>query len=209
MAEDEEDVGRDGDVGPEEVDDRYVVEEDPPATMDRRAFVKVGAVVAGAAWIGALGGSVIQSLTTGEGGVIGPSSKVLVYHVPEGETPWYVDLHGRDVLASEFPVGVSAKVYVGGTKAILLRFEERQLVDRAGSDMGFVAYHSTCTHLGCQVYFSIGSTPAGNFPEGIIYCPCHQGAFDPFRNAKVVFGPPPQPLPKIHLRVVDGRVEAV
>ena len=165
--------------------------------------------MAGAAWIGAFGGSVIRSLTTGEGGGTGPSSKAFVYHVPQGETPWYVDLHGREVLASEFPVGASAKVYVGGTKVILLRFQERQLVDRAGSDMGFVAYHSTCTHLGCQVYFSIGSTPAGNFPEGVIYCPCHQGAFDPFRNARVVYGPPPLPLPKIPLHVVDGRVEAV
>ena len=203
MVEDEEGAG------PKEVGDRYVVEEDPPSTMGRRTFVKAGAAVAGAAWIGAFGGSVIRSLTTGEGGGAGPSSKSLVYHVPQGETPWYVDLHGREVLASEFPVGVSAKVYVGGTKAILLRFEERQLVDRTGSDMGFGACHSTCTRRGCQVYFSIGSTPAGNFPEGVIYCPCHQGAFDPFRNARVVYGPPPSPLPKIPLRVVDGRVEAV
>lgn len=195
--------------GPGRTRDRYLVEEDPPTTMSRRAFVKAGAAVAGVAWIGAFGGSVIRSLTTGETGTDGPSSKTFVYHVPEGETPWYVDLDGREVLATEFPVGESAKVFVGGTKAILLRFEERQLVDRTGTDMGFVAYHSTCTHLGCQVYFSIGSTPAGNFPEGVIYCPCHQGAFDPFRNAKVVYGPPPSPLPKVPIRVVDGRVEAV
>lgn len=185
------------------------MEEDPPATMSRRTFVKAGAAVAGVAWVGAFGGSVVRSLTTGEGPATGPSSKTFVYHVPEGETPWYSDLDGKEVLATEFPVGQSAKVYVGGTKAILLRFEERQLVDRSGTDMGFVAYSSKCTHLGCQVYFAIGRTPAGDFPDGVIYCPCHQGAFDPFRNARVVYGPPPQALPKVPLHIIDGRLEAV
>ena len=106
-------------------------------------------------------------------------------------------------------MGGSAKVFVGGTKVLLMRFDDRRLVDRSGTDMGFVAYASTCTHLGCQVYFSVRQTPAGDFPDGVIYCPCHQGAFDPFRNAKVVYGPPPQPLPKVSLHVIDGRVEAV
>jgi rieske iron-sulfur protein len=195
--------------GPEGPEDAYTVEEDPPSTMSRRTFVKAGAAVAGAAWIGAFGGSVIRSLTTGEGSSDGPSSGSFVYHVPEGENPWYADLDGQEVLASEFPLGESAKVYVGGVKAILLRFDPGQLVDRTGTDMGFVAYSSTCTHLGCQVYFATGQTPAGEFPEGVIYCPCHQGAFDPFRSARVVYGPPPAPLPKVPLRVVDGRVEAV
>jgi rieske iron-sulfur protein len=74
--------------------------------------------------------------------------------------------------------------------------------------MGFVAFESKCTHLGCQVYFIAGKTPIGERPDGIIYCPCHQGAFDPYRGAKVVYGPPPQPLPRIPLRVVNGRLEA-
>jgi len=203
MTEHEEGGGRGHDR------DRYVVEEDSPSTMSRRTFVKAGAVVAGVAWIGAFGGSILQSLTTGGGSVTGPSSKSFVYHVPEGGTPWYSDLHGRQVLVDEFPVGESAKVIIGGTKAILIRFEPHQLVDRSGTDMGFVSYNSKCTHLGCQVYFTTGTTPAGEFPQGVIYCPCHQGAFDPFRNARVVYGPPPAPLPKIPLRVVDGAVEAV
>jgi Rieske Fe-S protein len=197
------------DDDPDGVEDRYRVEEDPPSTISRRTFVKAGAAVAGAAWIGAFGGSVIRSLTTGEGTSSGPSSNAFVYHVPEGESPWYVDLDGQEVLVQEFPEGESAKVFVGGKKAILMRFDPEKLVDRSGTDMGFVAYSSTCTHLGCQVYLAKGRTPAGDFPEGVVYCPCHQGAFDPFRSAKVVYGPPPAPLPKVPLRVVDGRLEAV
>ena len=199
---------RDGE-GPGRDRDRFTVEEESPSTMSRRTFVKAGAAVAGAAWVGAFGGSVVRSLTTGEGSSEGPSSKTFYYHVPEGENPWYADLDGQEVLASEFPPGESAKVYLGGRKAILLRLDPGLLVDASGTDMGFVAYSSTCTHLGCQVYFSVGQTPAGDFPDGVIYCPCHQGAFDPFRSAKVVYGPPPSALPKIPLRVVDGRLEAV
>ena len=189
--------------------DRYVVEKDPPSTMDRRSFVKVGALVAGIAWIGAFGGSILRSLTT-EGGASDKSSqRTFVYHVPKGDNPWYADLDGQEVDASEFPVGQSAKVFVKGIKAILLRFEPGQLVDRVGTDLGFVSFASTCTHLGCQVYFTEGVTPIGPYPDGIIYCPCHQGAFDPFNGARVIYGPPPQPLPKVPLRVIEGRVEAV
>jgi len=189
--------------------DRYVVEEDPPSTLSRRTFVKAGALVAGIAWIGAFGGSVLRSLTTEGGSADQSSQKTFVYHVPEGENPWYADLDGQEVVASEFPLGKSAKVYVKGIKAILLHFEPGQLVDRVGTDLGFVSFASTCTHLGCQVYFTEGVTPIGPYPDGIIYCPCHQGAFDPYKGAKVIYGPPPQPLPKVPLRVIDGRVEAV
>ena len=77
--------------------DRYVVEEDPPSTMDRRTFVKAGAVVAGIAWIGAFGGSILRSLTT-EGGASDESSqRTFVYHVPKGDSPWYADLDGKEV----------------------------------------------------------------------------------------------------------------
>ena len=189
--------------------DRYVVEEDPPSTMNRRTFVKAGAAAAGAAWIGAFGGSIIKSLTTKEGGEDLASRTVFVYHVPEGEIPWYSDLHGKEVTAAEFPIGQTAKVYVRGIKAILLHLDEGRLVDPIGSDQGFVAFESKCTHLGCQVYFAKDHTPVGVYPNGIIYCPCHQGAFDPYRGAKVIYGPPPQPLPRIPLRVVEGRLEAV
>ena len=190
-------------------DDRYAVEEDTPSTMTRRTFVKAGAVAAGIAWIAAFGGSILRSITSKGSTEDTTSRKVFVYHVPAGETPWYGDMDGREVLADDFPEGQTAKVNVLGKKAILLRLEEAKVVDRNGMDQGFVAFESTCTHLGCQVYFAKDRTPVGDHPDGIIYCPCHQGAFDPYRGAKVIYGPPPQPLPRIPLRVVEGRLEAV
>ena len=189
--------------------DRYVLEADPPSVMSRRSFVKAGAAVAAIAWMGAFGGSILRSITTSGGESDARAGNAFVYHVPEGESPWYSDLDGQEVRVDGFPQGESAKAFVRGKKAILLRFDPSQLIDGSGTDMGFVAYLSTCTHLGCQVYLSKGRTPVGDFPDGVIYCPCHQGAFDPFRGARVVYGPPPLPLPKVPLRVVDGRVEAI
>jgi Rieske Fe-S protein len=56
----------------------------------------------------------------------------------------------------------------------------------------FVAYSAICTHLGCQVYF------AREFRE--ISCPCHHAIFDPYHNARVVWGPPRSPLPAIPIQ---------
>ncbi len=185
-----------------------VVEEDPPTTTSRRTFVKVGVAVAGGAWAAAFGGSVLRSITSATQTSTTVAANVFTYHVPTGESPWYAAKDGQPVLVDEFPIMQSAKVFVNGVKGILMRLDEGKLVDRTGSELGFVAFNSTCTHLGCQVYFLVGKTPIGQFPDGLVYCPCHQGAFDPYRGAKVVYGPPPQPLPRIPLRVVNGRLEA-
>ncbi len=55
----------------------------------------------------------------------------------------------------------------------------------------FVAYSQKCTHLSCAVYYQ---------PErSRLYCPCHEGVFDPETGAPVA-GPPQRPLPRIVLR---------
>ncbi len=74
--------------------------------------------------------------------------------------------------------------------AILIRLSENELV----------AYGQKCTHLSCAVYWEPG--------EGKIACPCHQGFFDA-RDGHVLAGPPPRPLPRIPLKIVDGRIYAI
>lgn len=49
---------------------------------------------------------------------------------------------------------------------------------------GLKAISTTCTHLGCKVYWE----PENNR----FFCPCHNGVFDV--NGNVVAGPPPRPL---------------
>lgn len=57
-------------------------------------------------------------------------------------------------------------------------------------DRGFVAYSQKCTHLACAVYYQ---------PEqGRLYCPCHEGIFDP-ATGDAIAGPPQRPLPRIVL----------
>ncbi len=54
----------------------------------------------------------------------------------------------------------------------------------------FVAYSQKCTHLSCAVYYQ---------PERArLYCPCHEGVFDPETGAPVA-GPPQRPLARIRL----------
>jgi Rieske Fe-S protein len=67
------------------------------------------------------------------------------------------------------------------------------------ADGGFVAYKQRCTHLSCPVHFAA--------QRNRLECPCHNGAFDVASGA-VLEGPPPRPLPKIRLRITDGKIFA-
>ena len=52
------------------------------------------------------------------------------------------------------------------------------------TEKGLRAISTTCTHLGCKVYWE---------PDNVrFFCPCHNGVFDV--NGNVVSGPPPRQL---------------
>lgn len=63
-------------------------------------------------------------------------------------------------------------------QAVLLRLEDGK----------FVAYSQTCTHLSCSVYYQR--------EQGRLFCPCHEGVFDP-SNGQPVAGPPVRPLTRV------------
>jgi len=91
----------------------------------------------------------------------------------------------------EIPVG-GVKLFRYPTEndpALLIRLKEDE----------FVAYKQRCTHLSCPVHFAAA--------RGRLECPCHNGAFDAATGA-VLEGPPPRPLPKITLRIADGKIYA-
>ena len=55
----------------------------------------------------------------------------------------------------------------------------------------FVAFEQKCTHLSCSVYYQ---------PDrGRLYCPCHEGVFDP-ATGQPIAGPPQRRLEQIALR---------
>ncbi|MEU0369553.1 Rieske (2Fe-2S) protein [Streptomyces sp. NPDC006283] len=81
--------------------------------------------------------------------------------------------------------------------------DDRAVAVRLG-DGTLVGYSAVCTHLACGVLWR-----EDRGSEGQLYCPCHEGVFDP-RTGEVTAGPPPRPLPKVLVvEERDGSVWAV
>jgi Rieske Fe-S protein len=58
------------------------------------------------------------------------------------------------------------------------------------------ALSTVCSHLGCRVRWE------GN--QQRFLCPCHNAVFD--KEGRVVSGPPPRPLDRYEVEIVDGSV---
>lgn len=67
-------------------------------------------------------------------------------------------------------------------------------------DGDLVAYSSVCTHLACGVIW--------RKEEGELFCPCHDGKFDPKTGAPTG-GPPKRALPGIQLEEREDGIYAV
>lgn len=94
--------------------------------------------------------------------------------------------------AEAVPVGGSVRFSypTDNDPAVLLRLDE---------DL-FVAYSAVCTHLACEVLW--------RSDDADLYCPCHDGHFDP-RDGAPTAGPPQRPLPEIVLRRRGSAIVAV
>jgi menaquinol-cytochrome c reductase iron-sulfur subunit len=68
---------------------------------------------------------------------------------------------------------------------------------RRENEEGFTAFSAHCTHLGCPVRWMPGAN--------LFLCPCHGGAY--YRDGSVAAGPPPHPLYRFDVRVLDGDVQ--
>ncbi len=61
----------------------------------------------------------------------------------------------------------------------------------------FIAFSSNCTHMGCPVRW---------LPDAELFmCPCHGGIY--YKDGAVAAGPPPKPLYRYQVRVVNGNVQ--
>jgi cytochrome b6-f complex iron-sulfur subunit len=85
------------------------------------------------------------------------------------------------------PKGTGKNFQFGKKPGVIIR-------DDAGT---FHAFSAICSHLGCTVQY--------DKPEGVIFCACHGGKYDP-NSGKNISGPPPQPLVAFKAEVVNGDV---
>jgi cytochrome b6-f complex iron-sulfur subunit len=95
------------------------------------------------------------------------------------------DARGQSIPANTLPEGGSVAGMLSGKPVIVFR---RQSV--------LVAFSTVCTHLGCNVGY--------NRNENIFQCPCHGGEYD--GEGRVIGGPPPQPLERLSVQEVNGKI---
>ena len=88
--------------------------------------------------------------------------------------------------AEKFPRGTSRTVLLGGVPVLVIRMDD-------GSFRGFQAL---CTHLNCIVAYSQAHKQ--------IECHCHNGVYS--LEGKNISGPPPRPLKRVEVSVVQGMV---
>lgn len=97
--------------------------------------------------------------------------------------------------------GGTEKVKVGKTSDIpkgtakLVSFRNKPVLV-INTEEGFVALSAICTHLGCIVKW--------DSRKKVVWCPCHAAFFDEHGN--ILSGPPPRPLPKVPVTVIDDTV---
>ncbi|PTY04641.1 (2Fe-2S)-binding protein [Opitutaceae bacterium EW11] len=68
---------------------------------------------------------------------------------------------------------------------------------RRESDERFIAFSVHCTHLGCPVRWM--------HDANLFLCPCHGGVY--YQDGTVAAGPPPRPLFRYDVRVMNGEVQ--
>lgn len=99
----------------------------------------------------------------------------------------------------EMTVAQASEIPAGGVKL----FSYPSPIDPAilvrRTDGSLVAFSQKCTHLACAVFYSA--------EHDRLECPCHTGYFSA-RSGRVLQGPPPRPLPRIHIEERQGVIVA-
>lgn len=164
------------------------------AVLGRRAVVVTGvAALAGGGIVAMLGRLVGGTSTAAAAPRLRPRRRT-----PATASPTPTPTHSSaSAPAPGTAIGQASQVPVG---------QAGQFTDPATGDPGwvvhpsgstFVAFSAVCTHAGCTVQFDPGSMQ--------FICPCHSGTYDA-RTGNVTGGPPPSPLTRIPVHVVDGEI---
>ena len=186
-------------------------------TMNRRQFVEaiVSVGIAGTV-VSFL--SLLMSLlpSAGAGEQQGEVDNVFTYGPEKGT--WYSAKAGTEVMLEDFDeVGKGAGVlWRKSIPAIVIRVEENRLRGAKATN-GLIAFAAACTHLCC-----ISTWHLDRPNEDVLFCRCHDGAFDPYNivkdvmlngaeylGAKVMAGPAPRAVPIIPIEIKDGKIAGI
>jgi Rieske Fe-S protein len=152
----------------------------------------------------------------GAGADLGEVDNVLRYGPEKGV--WYSSKAGAEVKLEDFDeVGKGAGVlWRGMIPAVVIRADENKLQGTEATN-GLIAFAAACTHL-CCIFTWHQDRPK----EDVLFCRCHDGAFDPYnivkdimlnggeyQGAKVIAGPAPRAAPIIPIEIKDGKVLGV
>lgn len=187
----------------------------PP--MNRRQFVDAIVSVGIVGTLVSFLSTLVSLLpTAGAGEEQGEVDNVFRYG-PEKEA-WYSDRSGTEVMLEDFDqVGKGAGViWRRRIPAIVIRVDESRLRGVTATN-GLIAFAAACTHLCC-----ISTWRLDRPNEDVLFCRCHDGAFDPYNvvkdtmldgteylGANVIAGPAPRAAPMIPIEINDGKVAGV
>lgn len=181
--------------------------------IKRRSFVKI--------FSGLIGSTLFSSYLIS---LLRSSIPIISTSTPERET--VLTYKGRELKVEDLPEGEGLNAtylgydYKGKEKEYLVVVVHLKPEDIKKSKFvvqNFVAYSTVCKHLGCTVQYRFDECKPciqkAEFKHDgesqLIYCPCHFSQYDPYDGAKVVFGPAPEPLDPLEIRIKDGKIYGV
>lgn len=193
---------------------------------ERRDVIKKGVYLAGA---GALFATTAGSLGAFIPPYVNPfidGTFDVLFSTSGATSAWANDKADKKMNAADFPatgLGAQGKIPELAMNVLVVYLVRdkvaatmKGLVDLGGNGV-FAAYNAKCKHLGCNALWrnkaegeKLVDIKIFPYPmdHDFIVCPCHLGTYDVYNSAKVMFGPPPQPLDQLRLLIADdGQVQ--
>ena len=106
-----------------------------------------------------------------------------------------VERAARESAVTEVTLKDAQKLAPGS--ALMFKFGSKPSLLIHHEDGSWTALTAVCTHLGCTVHYEEDKKR--------IHCACHGGVYDP-KTGGNVSGPPPKPLRRYEVKVMDAAV---
>ena len=187
---------------------------------ERRDVIKKGVYLAGA---GALFATTAGSLGAFIPPYVNPfvdGTSDVLFSTSGATSAWANDKADQKVMADDFPhpgLGAQGKITALAMNVLIVYM----ISDKVSPTMKgtieynggtFAAFNAKCKHLGCTALWRLQDEATKLVPvtlgHDFIVCPCHLGTYDIYNSAKVMFGPPPNPLDQLKMQIAsDGHIQ--